>query len=84
MPFRGSCGLRRTCEEHVSKAFGDIESVGTHKYTPQRRGDLPEEEVLPICDIEVARILLDVWVAELGGAEPETVIRECIELDLFI
>jgi hypothetical protein len=40
--------------------------------------------MLPVCDIEVTGILLDVWVAEFGGAEPETVIRKRTEFDLFV
>ena len=77
---RGSYGLRSTCQGLLV----NTKSVKVHKYTRQRRSDRPEEEVLPICDIEVAGILLDVRVAECRGAEPETMIRKSIEFDLFV
>lgn len=42
-PSRGSCGLRRTCEEHVDEGSGGTQSAKAHKCACQTSSDLPEE-----------------------------------------
>ena len=81
---RGSCGLQRTCKESVNEGSDGTKCVKVHKCVCQTSSDLPEEQVLPVCDIKVTRILLNIWVTEFRRAEPETMVGKSTEFDLFV
>ena len=49
----------------------------------ERNCDKPEEQVFSVCNVEVARVLSDRRVANVGLPRPELVVREGRVLDQF-
>lgn len=49
----------------------------------ERNCDEPEEQMFSVCNVEIARILLDRRIAKVGLPRPELVVREGRVLDQF-